>query len=148
MEQLLRCGGQHFYVLGYLDSGHRPWKLQRLCGHDRWEQQSTCLEGYFLPQRRIWVQWRVQTNPGSISKTKKVKPKKLKRKRRQILSNRSTYLSRLCVSAKAMTVPGEIDKCFSKADLDAFRVIVFRKHRKNCECCPGHYLIINHYSSI
>ena len=23
-----------------------------------------------------------------------------------------------------------------------------RKHRKNCECCPGHYLIVNHYSSI
>ena len=22
------------------------------------------------------------------------------------------------------------------------------KHRKNCECCPGHYLIVNHYSSI
>ena len=23
-----------------------------------------------------------------------------------------------------------------------------KKHRKNCECCPGHYLIVNHYSSI
>ena len=22
------------------------------------------------------------------------------------------------------------------------------KHRKNCKCCPGHYLIINHYSSL
>ena len=22
------------------------------------------------------------------------------------------------------------------------------KHRKNCECCPGHYLIVNHYSSM
>ena len=22
------------------------------------------------------------------------------------------------------------------------------KHRKNCECCPGHHLIVNHYSSI
>ena len=22
------------------------------------------------------------------------------------------------------------------------------KHRKNCECCPGHSLIVNHYSSI
>ena len=22
------------------------------------------------------------------------------------------------------------------------------KHRKNCECCPGYYLIVNHYSSI
>ena len=22
------------------------------------------------------------------------------------------------------------------------------KHRKNCKCCPGHYLIVNHYSSI
>ena len=24
----------------------------------------------------------------------------------------------------------------------------FNKHRKNCECCPGHYLIVDHYSSI
>ena len=24
----------------------------------------------------------------------------------------------------------------------------FLKHRKNCECCPGHYLIVNHYSSM
>ena len=22
------------------------------------------------------------------------------------------------------------------------------KHSKNCECCPGHYMIVNHYSSI
>ena len=22
------------------------------------------------------------------------------------------------------------------------------KHRKNCECCPGHYMIVDHYSSI
>ena len=22
------------------------------------------------------------------------------------------------------------------------------KHRKNCECCPGHYLIVNHCSSM
>ena len=22
----------------------------------------------------------------------------------------------------------------------------FNKHRKNCECCPGHYLIVVHYS--
>ena len=22
------------------------------------------------------------------------------------------------------------------------------KHRKNCECCPGHYLIVSHYSSM
>ena len=27
-------------------------------------------------------------------------------------------------------------------------VISFRKHRKNCECCPGHHLIVNHYSSM
>ena len=25
---------------------------------------------------------------------------------------------------------------------------LLRKHRKNCECCPGHYLIVNHYSSM
>ena len=23
-----------------------------------------------------------------------------------------------------------------------------KKHRKNCECCPGHFLIVYHYSSI
>ena len=23
-----------------------------------------------------------------------------------------------------------------------------QKHRKNCECCPGHYLIVNNYSLI
>ena len=22
------------------------------------------------------------------------------------------------------------------------------KHRKNCECCPGHCLIVNHYCSM
>ena len=25
---------------------------------------------------------------------------------------------------------------------------LFQKHRKNCECCPGQYLIVNHYSSM
>ena len=24
----------------------------------------------------------------------------------------------------------------------------YQKHRKNCECCPGHYLIVNHYFSM
>ena len=23
-----------------------------------------------------------------------------------------------------------------------------KKHCKNCECCPGHYLVVNHYSSM
>ena len=27
-------------------------------------------------------------------------------------------------------------------------LMLFKKHRKNCECCPGHYLIVDHYSSI
>ena len=27
-------------------------------------------------------------------------------------------------------------------------IINLNKHRKNCECCPGHYLIVNHYSSM
>ena len=26
--------------------------------------------------------------------------------------------------------------------------IVCNKHRKNCECCSGHYLIVNHYPSM
>ena len=26
--------------------------------------------------------------------------------------------------------------------------ITKHKHRKNCKCCPGHYLIVNHYSSM
>ena len=29
-----------------------------------------------------------------------------------------------------------------------FNHIHYKKHRKNCECCPGHYLIVDHYSSI
>ena len=29
-----------------------------------------------------------------------------------------------------------------------FKKHIFQKHRKNCECCPGHYLIVDHYSSI
>ena len=24
---------------------------------------------------------------------------------------------------------------------------IVQKHRKNCECCPGHHLIVDHYSS-
>ena len=27
-------------------------------------------------------------------------------------------------------------------------VDLYKKHRKNCECCPGHHLIVDHYSSI
>ena len=26
--------------------------------------------------------------------------------------------------------------------------LLSKKHHKNCECCPGHSLIVNHYSSI
>ena len=29
-----------------------------------------------------------------------------------------------------------------------FNHIHYKKHRKNCEWCPGHYLIVDHYSSI
>ena len=28
------------------------------------------------------------------------------------------------------------------------QLIFVKKHRKNCECCPGHHLIVDHYSSI
>ena len=35
-----------------------------------------------------------------------------------------------------------VDK--KKYDMKKWRIK--RKHRKNCECCPGHYLIVNHYS--
>ena len=28
------------------------------------------------------------------------------------------------------------------------KCISYPKHRKNSECCPGHYLIVNHYSSM
>ena len=34
-------------------------------------------------------------------------------------------------------------KCQLRRDL-----ICEGKHRKNCECCPGHYLIVNHYTSM
>ena len=29
-----------------------------------------------------------------------------------------------------------------------FHIPYITKHRKNCECCPGRYLIVNHYSSM
>ena len=34
--------------------------------------------------------------------------------------------------------------------ISIFRVMLLwaYKHRKNCDCCPGHHLIINHYSSM
>ena len=35
---------------------------------------------------------------------------------------------------------------FCKANLPTDTFV--SKHRKNCECCPGHYLIVDHYSSI
>ena len=34
--------------------------------------------------------------------------------------------------------------CLLNLDRRTFRCSV-KKHRKNCECCPGHYLIVNHY---
>ena len=34
----------------------------------------------------------------------------------------------------------------SNAVLSTFCLL--HKHRKNCECCPGHYLIVNHYSAM
>ena len=34
-------------------------------------------------------------------------------------------------------------------EVDNSFLITFKpKHRKNCECCPGHSLIVNHYSSM
>ena len=30
----------------------------------------------------------------------------------------------------------------------SFELNINIKHRKNCECCPSHYLIVNHYSSM
>ena len=32
--------------------------------------------------------------------------------------------------------------------LENFGIVLQLKHRKNSECCPGHYLIVNHYSSM
>ena len=29
-----------------------------------------------------------------------------------------------------------------------FQELKHSKHRKNCECCPGHYLIVSHFSSM
>ena len=33
-------------------------------------------------------------------------------------------------------------------EVDKIFCIVSAKHRKNCECCPGHHLIVDHYFSI
>ena len=50
-----------------------------------------------------------------------------------------------------------LDRCWfaawSLTTLLYFKIIIYHydvniKHRKNCECCPGHYLILNHYSSM
>ena len=38
--------------------------------------------------------------------------------------------------------------CNVSLKLLRFDTITYSKHRKNCECCPGHYLIVNHYSAM
>ena len=35
-----------------------------------------------------------------------------------------------------------------KSNIELPKTFIIIKHRKNCECCPGHYLIVNHYSSM
>ena len=35
-----------------------------------------------------------------------------------------------------------------KTDFGGLISAIIVKHRKNCECCPGYYLIVNHYSSM
>ena len=46
-------------------------------------------------------------------------------------------------------------RCFGRQSFPFWPFLQFKheklqslasKHRKNCECCPGHYLIANHYS--
>ena len=44
----------------------------------------------------------------------------------------------------------QIIPCYKLFSSNIYRItninIDEKKHRKNCECCPGHYLIVNHYS--
>ena len=54
------------------------------------------------------------------------------------------YLSSDMRFVKKFTPPDFQDKDFTPLTSTALVI----KHRKNCECCPGHYLIVNHYSSM
>ena len=35
-----------------------------------------------------------------------------------------------------------------KTDFGGLISAIIVKHRKNCECCPGYYMMVNHYSSM
>ena len=58
----------------------------------------------------------------------------------------------ICNYAKYQMVPSNFRQVFKhrKNENNHIQDIIFvnDKHRKNCECCAGHYLIVNHYSSI
>ena len=51
----------------------------------------------------------------------------------------------LCLIRKTMDIYKDYTiVCYIFSEPNPFQI----KHRKNCECCPGHYLIVNHYSSM
>ena len=52
---------------------------------------------------------------------------------------RSSYLRSVCVT----TSPRDPPPCLTLL-LYSCTVSLYFKHRKNCECSPGHYLIVNH----
>ena len=52
----------------------------------------------------------------------------------------------VCVSLSLSNFNKKVGK-FQESD-KIRKSFVVKKHRKNCECCPGHYLIVNHYSSM
>ena len=56
-------------------------------------------------------------------------------------------LKHLISSINLFTNPNSKAESLDSVILTHSRCLIL-KHRKNCECCPCHYLIANHYSSI
>ena len=63
--------------------------------------------------------------------------------KRQFVTEICSYVAHIsCGYRWCITLPNTSSTLL---DMETF---VHIKHRKNCECCPGHYLIVNHYSSM
>ena len=54
----------------------------------------------------------------------------------------------ICAWTSCQPVRGSEEKRFILPFQQQLFGLTYCKHRKNCECCPGHHLIVNHYSSM
>ena len=61
----------------------------------------------------------------------------------RILLKENTVLLSICIYVRHKRDISTFSQVF-----DCFGHEIHIKHRKNCECCPGRYLIVNHYSSM